>query len=142
VIFSHFFRQKTGTKPVQALTDISHSALCYHSNETRASTANPPSSAQLEDTPTIPPTYTQVRAVVWECGEAETDTQTVVATIHFASSTPDAKNDSWRQFLETGHPSQQCIRAGALKETVAVSYRSRDHQCMPAGSTQQTRIID
>jgi len=36
---------------VQALADISRSALCCHSNETRAPTANPPNNAQLEGTP-------------------------------------------------------------------------------------------
>jgi len=36
---------------VQALADISRSALCCHSNETRAPNANPPNSAQLEGTP-------------------------------------------------------------------------------------------
>ena len=36
---------------VQALADILCSALCYHSNETRAPIANPPNSVQLEDTP-------------------------------------------------------------------------------------------
>jgi len=36
---------------VQALADISHSALCCHSNETGASIANPPNSAQLEGIP-------------------------------------------------------------------------------------------
>ena len=40
---------------------------------------------------TIPRTYTQVHAVVWECGEEQTDTQTVVTNIHFASSTPHTK---------------------------------------------------
>ena len=36
---------------VQALADISHSALlCCHCNETRAPIANPPNSAQLEGT--------------------------------------------------------------------------------------------
>jgi len=38
--------------------------------------------------PTTPPTYIRVRAVVWECGEEQTDTQTAVATIHFASAMP------------------------------------------------------
>ena len=28
-----------------------------------------------KEPPTIPPTYTRVRAVVWECGERQTDTQ-------------------------------------------------------------------
>jgi len=36
---------------VQALADISRSALCCHSNETRAPMANPPNSEQLEGTP-------------------------------------------------------------------------------------------
>jgi len=37
-----------GIERVQALADISYSALCCHSNETRAPIANPPNSAQLE----------------------------------------------------------------------------------------------
>ena len=36
---------------VQALADISRSALWCHSNESRAQTANPPNSAQLDSTP-------------------------------------------------------------------------------------------
>ena len=43
------------TERVQALADISRSALCCHSNETRAPIPIPPNSAQLEGTPTIPP---------------------------------------------------------------------------------------
>jgi len=39
-----------GMERVQALADISRSALCCHSNETRAPIANPPNSAQLEGT--------------------------------------------------------------------------------------------
>ena len=63
-----------GIEGVQALADISRAALCCcRSNETRSPIANPPNSAQLEDTPTIPPTYIRVRAVVWECGEGQTD---------------------------------------------------------------------
>jgi len=42
---------KPGTERVQALTGISRSALCCHSNETRAPTGNPPNSAQLEGRP-------------------------------------------------------------------------------------------
>jgi len=38
----------------------------YDSNETRAPIANPPNRAQLEDTPTIPPSYIRVRAKMWE----------------------------------------------------------------------------
>jgi len=45
-----------------------------HSNKTRASIANPPNTAQLEGTLTIPPSYIRVRAIVWECGEEQKDT--------------------------------------------------------------------
>ena len=49
--------------------------------------------------PTTPPSYIRVRAVVWACGRGQTDThtdrhtdkQTRVTTIHFASSTTHAK---------------------------------------------------
>jgi len=67
-------QNKPGIEQVQALADISRSALCSHSSENRAPIANTPNSAQLEGTPTIPPSYIQVRAVVWECGEGQTDT--------------------------------------------------------------------
>jgi len=40
-----------GIERVQALADISRSALCYHSNETQAPIANSPNSAQLEGHP-------------------------------------------------------------------------------------------
>jgi len=56
---------------------MSRSALCCHSNETRAPITNPPNSAQLEGIPTIPPSYIRVRAVVWECREGQTDTQQI-----------------------------------------------------------------
>ena len=69
---------KPGTQRVQALADISRSALCCHSNETRAPIANPPNSAQLEGIPYHPASYIRVRAVVWECSEGQTDTQTRV----------------------------------------------------------------
>jgi len=54
---------------VQALADILRLVLCCHSNETHAPIANLPKSAQLEGTPYHSPTYIQVRAVVWECGD-------------------------------------------------------------------------
>jgi len=39
--------------------------------------ANPPNSVQLEGNPyTIPPSYIWVPAVMWTCGEGQTDTQT------------------------------------------------------------------
>jgi len=48
--------------------------VCCDSNEIRAPIANPPNHAQLEGTPTILPSYIRVCAVVWECGERQTDT--------------------------------------------------------------------
>jgi len=60
----------------QALADISRSALCCHSNETRAPIANSPNSVQLQAPPTIPASYVRIRAVVWECGEGQTDRHT------------------------------------------------------------------
>ena len=90
-----------GIRPVQALADISRSGLCCLSNETSAPTANPLTSAQLEGTPNIPPSYIRVHAVVWECGKGQTvrhtDTNTTVTNIHFASVTPHAKSN--RQLL-------------------------------------------
>jgi len=70
--------RQPGIERVQALADISRSALCCHRNETRALIANPPNSAQLEGTPTIPPAYIRVRAVVWVglCGEGQPHRQT------------------------------------------------------------------
>jgi len=74
-----------------------HFALepCCHSNETRATIANPHNGAQLGGTPTIPPSYMRVRAIVWACDEGETHrqtgTQALVTTIHFASSATHAK---------------------------------------------------
>ena len=44
-----------GIDRVQALADISRSALCCHINETRAPIANPPKNAQLEGTPYYSP---------------------------------------------------------------------------------------
>jgi len=39
----------------------------------------------------MPPSYIRIRAVVWAYGRGQTDTQTRVTTIHFASSTTHAK---------------------------------------------------
>jgi len=79
-----------GTEWVQALADISRSALCCHINETRTPTANPPNSAQLRGHPTISPSYIRACALCSSVGmqrRTDTDTQTAVITIHFASST-------------------------------------------------------
>jgi len=106
--------RQPGTERVQALADISRSALCCHSNETRASIAYLPNSAQLGGTPYRSPSYIRVRAVVWACGEGQThtDTQTAVSTIQFASSTTHAKcnNTMWLQVTHRriGHYWQWC----------------------------------
>jgi len=63
---------KPGIRQVQALAHILHSALCCHSNETRAPIAYLPNSAQLEGTSTIHVCYIRVRAVMWEYGEGQT----------------------------------------------------------------------
>jgi len=83
-------KTKPGIERVQALTDISRSALCCHSNEIRAPIANPPNSAQLGATLTIPKiTSRSVRSVRMRRGtdrqtdtqtHRHTDTQTAVAT--------------------------------------------------------------
>jgi len=39
----------------------------------------------------MPPSYIRVRAVVWAYGRGQTDTQTCMTAIHFASSTTHAK---------------------------------------------------
>jgi len=70
---------------VQALADISRSALCCI-NETRAPIANPSNSAQLEGTPSnlhLGP----CSSVGMQRGRHNTDTQTAVTTIHRASKT-------------------------------------------------------
>ena len=67
--------------------------------ETRAAITNPSNSIQLEGTPYHSPSYIRVRAVVFACGQGQTDrhtdrqthTQTRVTTIHFASSTTHAQ---------------------------------------------------
>jgi len=69
-------KYKPGIERVQALADISRSALCCHSNETRAPIANPPNSAQLEGTPTIRSSYIRVRVIVWDYDEGQTDKHT------------------------------------------------------------------
>jgi len=60
------------TEWVQTLTDISRSAICCHSNKTRASTANPSNSAQLGGTHYHSPKLHPGPCVVWECGKEQT----------------------------------------------------------------------
>ena len=64
-----------GTEPVQALTDISHSVLCCHSNKTVHRLQIHTIVHNKRAPSTIPPTYIRVRAVVWECGEGQTHRQ-------------------------------------------------------------------
>jgi len=75
------YKTKPGIQRVQSLTDISRSALCCHSNKIRAAIANPPNSAQLGGTLTIPKiTSGSVRSVRMRRGtDRHTDTQTAVA---------------------------------------------------------------
>jgi len=81
-----------------------------HSNKTHALIANPPNSAQLEDIPTIYPSYTGVRAVVWECGKGQTDTQTHVTNTHFASAMPHAKCIKQTWFKTLPHPPEAEVK--------------------------------
>jgi len=85
---------KPGTEWVQAVADISHSALCCHSNETRAPIANLPNSAQLEGTPSYSPKLhpSPCSSVgMWRGTDIHRDTQTRMTTIHFTLAKPHAK---------------------------------------------------
>ena len=64
----------------QAIADILHSALCCHSNETRALVPNPSNSEQQGGTSYHSPSYIWVHAVVWTCSEGQTDRQTHIQT--------------------------------------------------------------
>ena len=64
---------KPDTECVQALTDVSRSALCYHGNESVHRLQIRPIMHKQTAPPTIPPSYIRVRAVMWECGEEQTD---------------------------------------------------------------------
>ena len=100
---------QTGTQQVQALTDISRSVLCCHSNETRALIANPRNSAQLEDTP-----YHSSKLHRGLCSsvgmqrgtDRQTNKQTAMTNIHFTSATLHAKSNK---------PSCICNRNKLLK---------------------------
>ena len=113
---------------MQALSNISCLLLSPHSNETRAPIANPPNSAQLEGTPTIPPTYIWVRAVVWECREGQTDTQTAVTTIHFASATPHANCNEKSRFVYSAALTQ-CANEQYAVTTMRMIRVYRRHDC-------------
>jgi len=77
---------------LQCIRLYAYIRVCCHSNETCASIANPPNSAQLGGTPYHSPSYIRICAVVWECGKGQTGTQMSVANIHFASAIPHMKS--------------------------------------------------
>ena len=93
-VLPRFFRDTVNIGHDAAIKRVQASSLtfrirrvCYHSNETRAPIANPLSSAQLGGTSYHSQRYSRVRAIVWECGEGQTDTQTDGRdhnTVHFA----------------------------------------------------------
>jgi len=87
-------QNQPGMQLVQALSDILHSALPVrcHSNETRALTANPPNSAQLQGTANhSPKLHPGLCISVGMQQGTYTETQTAVTNIHFTSATPHAK---------------------------------------------------
>jgi len=89
------YKIKPGTERVQALADISCSALFCHSNETRAPIANPSNTTQLESIPYHSPNfpYHSLNLHRGPCSsvgmrrgtDRHTDTQTAVTNIHCAS---------------------------------------------------------
>jgi len=71
-INNHNNNEQSGIERVQTLADISRSALCCYSNETRAPIAQ---SCTTNGHPLPFPKLHWGRAVVWECGEGQTGTQ-------------------------------------------------------------------
>jgi len=67
-------------------------------------------------TPTIPPSYFRIRAVLWECRKGQThthtDTQTCVTNIHFVSSTIHAKCNNCKI-----HPSVNAYKSSVKRKT-------------------------
>jgi len=106
---------------VQALADISHSALCCHSHETQAPIANVPNSAQLEGTPTIPPSYPcPCSSVGMRRGthrQTHTDTQTSVTNRHFASAMPHSKCNEMTMSVTLSH----CFNATSTDILIIIS---------------------
>ena len=85
---------RDGRKLVTMVTSLL--GLCCHSNATRAPIANPPNSAQLGGSlyhaPKLHPgACSSVGVRPQTDRQRDTDTQTSVTTIHFASSTTHAK---------------------------------------------------
>ena len=96
-------KTRLGIEWAQALADISRLVLCCHSNETCASIASPPNSAQLEGTlyhsPNLHPGLCS-SVGMWQGTDGQ-DTQTAMTTRHFASATPHVKWDvqSYTKYL-------------------------------------------
>jgi len=76
--------QQPGVEWVQALTDNSRLRNI-------ATATQPVHRLQIRPVVHHSLSYIRVRAIVWACGRGQTDTQTRVTTIHFASSTTHAK---------------------------------------------------
>ena len=96
-----------GIEWVQVLADISRSALCCHSIATK-----PVHRLQIRPivhnyraSPTIPPLYIRFHAVVWQCGEGQTDTQTAVTNIQFVSAAPVFRNRLKTHLFSRSFPS-------------------------------------
>jgi len=104
---------KRAIERVQALADISRSALCCHSNETRAPITNPSNSAQLKGTP-----YHSPKLHPGPCNSVgmrrgadrptHTETQMAVTNIyisprlHLTRSNQAKSNESTRLFIICG----------------------------------------
>jgi len=105
---------KPGIEQVQAVANILRLAICCHGNETHALLWICPIVHTWRALPTISPSYIWVRAVVWECSEGQTDTQTVVTSIHFALAMPHTKcNNEVLCYVKTC--CVFCIAAGTLQ---------------------------
>jgi len=123
-------------------------ALCCHSNETQAPTANPPNSAQLGAPPIIPPTYIWVRAVMWECSEGQTYRQTRVTNIHLASSTTHTKcrpNDHLILLLLVSrltHPNNGVYRSQTSADNGSCFKSSTRYDAEVVAATEQDELVD
>jgi len=94
-----------------------HTRVFSHSNQTRALIANPPNSAQLEGTPTIPPSYIRVRAVVGMRRETDTHTDTDRRAWPIYISRESPSNQCWpslKSITESGHAN---VRETSVRES-------------------------
>jgi len=94
-------------KRVQVLADISRSALCCHSNETRAPIANPFNTAHPQPYPRVTSGSVQLcgNAVKDRQTDIQIDTQAAMTNTHFASAMPHAKsNEPYLPFYPLPQP--------------------------------------